>query len=82
MIQIRVKLFTRLKEMAAREELSLPLARGSSCEEAISRLKDIFGFPELLLQCCLVAINGVYTPRNAFLSEGDELALLPPVSGG
>ena len=82
MIRVRVKLFSILKESAARGELELLLAKNSTCCDAIGRLKSIFGFPESILERSLVAVNGVYVGRDTSLSNEDELALLPPVSGG
>ena len=82
MIEIKVRLFAILKEMAAGEEFPLALSREASCQEAIFRLKTIFGFPDSLLEHCLVAVNGTYADRRERLHEGDELALLPPASGG
>ena len=82
MIRVRVRLFSILRERAAREELELVLAQNSSCRDALLRLKSIFGFPESILERSLVAVNGVYAGRDTSLSNEDELALLPPVSGG
>ena len=82
MIEIKVKLFAILREMAAREEFPLTLSKGDSCHDALFRLQTLFGFPGPLLERCLVAVNGVYADRRELLREGDEIALLPPVSGG
>lgn len=82
MIEIKIKLFALLREIAAREEIKLVLAKNSSCSDAILRAKSIFGFPEVILERSLVALNGACADPNTPLSEGDELALLPPVSGG
>lgn len=82
MIEIRVRLFALLKELFGKEEFWLSLSRDASCREALIHLKDQFGFPEAILESCMVAVNGAYTERNALLQAGDELAVLPPVSGG
>lgn len=76
---IKIKLFAFLKEMAGSEEISL---EATSCEEALGRLKN--QFPELLsaLPSCLIAVNETYAAPSTVLREGDELAILPPVSGG
>jgi sulfur-carrier protein len=40
-------------------------------------------YPELQsLRSLMVAINNVYAEDSQFLQEGDEIALIPPVSGG
>lgn len=81
-IEVKIKLFAVLREMAAQDELRLALARNSSCADAILCLRSIFGFPQTILERSLVALNGACADPNTLLSEGDELALLPPVSGG
>lgn len=82
MIRVRVKLFSILRERAALGELELLLNKNSCCRDAILRLKSIFEFPESILERSLVAVNGVYATGDTFLLDEDELALLPPVSGG
>lgn len=82
MIEIRVRLFALLKELVGEEEFWLSLSRGASCSEALISLRDRFALPEAILESCMVAVNGAYTERNAPLQAGDELAVLPPVSGG
>lgn len=40
-------------------------------------------FPELLnLKSFAIAVNGVYANDNTILQEHDEIAIIPPVSGG
>lgn len=82
MIEIRIRLFALLKELAGQEECRLSLSRDASCREALIHLKDRFRLPEAILESCMVALNGACTERNALLQAGDELAVLPPVSGG
>ncbi len=82
MIEIRIRLFALLKELVGREECGLSLSGDASCREALIHLKNQFRLPEGILESCMVAVNGVYTERNALLQAGDELAVLPPVSGG
>jgi len=81
-MEVRVKLFTVLKEKAAREEILLAMSKGSSCREVLLRLKSLFGFSDSILERSLVAINGVYADRSTVLTGGEEIAILPPVSGG
>ena len=82
MIRIKVKVFALLKEKMGREELMLELLEGVSCQDVFSLLAGSFTDLGPLLEKSLVAVNGWYADRNKSLLAGDELAILPPVSGG
>lgn len=81
---VRVKLFASLSDYlpAPRKgnQIDREFAPGTSVAEAIAA----FGVPAA--RAHLVLVNGVFVPpgnRAGFLlSEGDELALWPPVAGG
>ena len=79
---IKVRLFAILREFAKRDELLLEWPKATSCEGVLSYLEKEYKIPESVLTRCLVAINGEYAERDSWLSAGDELAVLPPVSGG
>jgi molybdopterin converting factor subunit 1 len=74
---VRVRLFAQLRERAGRGELELELADGASVADALSALDDVAaGLPVVM------AVNREYAPAGTLLRAGDELALIPPVSGG
>jgi molybdopterin converting factor subunit 1 len=76
-MQIRVRLFAALRERAGSGELELELPPGSHVADALEQLSSIVdGVPVVM------AVNQEYADDNAELSPGDELALIPPVSGG
>jgi molybdopterin converting factor subunit 1 len=81
-MQIRVLFFGRLKEIVGRAEDSVDVAEGASIEELFTRYRHIY--PELApYRPSLVAsCNQEFVPWNAPLASGDEVAFLPPVSGG
>lgn len=79
---IRVRLFTLLREIAKRDQLILEGSKATSCESVLSYLEKEYEIPESILKHCLVAVNGEYAERDSCLHAGDELAVLPPVSGG
>ena len=76
-MQIRVRLFAALRERAGADEVQLELPEGASASEALSRLEAVTGGVSAVL-----AINREYADPSAILHEGDEVALIPPVSGG
>ncbi len=81
-MQVRVRFFGMLKEIAGREGEMLRLPEGArvadlldQCASSAPNLKDYFSV-------IAVALNQEYSERDAVLHEGDEVALIPPVSGG
>ena len=76
-MQVRVRLFAGLRERAGANSLDLTLPDGASVGDALDAVGDVAaGIPVVM------AVNREYTDRDAPLAEGDELALIPPVSGG
>lgn len=81
-IHVRVRLFARQRELAGTREVTLELPAGATVEDAWRAVAARFptiadGRPWLRF-----AINGDYADAAAALGEGDELACIPPVSGG
>lgn len=81
-IRVKVLFFGRLKEIAGRAEESVELAAGSRIEDLFAQF--ISRCPELArYRGSLVASrNQEFTAWNTPLDSGDEIAFLPPVSGG
>jgi molybdopterin synthase catalytic subunit len=81
-MKIKLRLFGQLRELAKLQETEIELK--SKC--TIDDLKWIAGehFPALRehLKVVSFAVNSEYVSKEAVLSEGDEVALLPPISGG
>jgi MoaE-MoaD fusion protein len=81
-MRVRVLFFGVLKDLAGKSSDSIELPDGASvrdvlaqCEAQIPKLKE--SLPSLAL-----AVNQQYAGPDATLKDGDEVALLPPVSGG
>jgi molybdopterin synthase catalytic subunit len=76
-VQITVRLFAMLRERAGAGEVTLELPDGSRVRDAVAALGGVAeGMPVVM------AVNREYAPEDALLDPGDELALIPPVSGG
>jgi MoaE-MoaD fusion protein len=76
-VRITVKLFAGLRERAGESERELELEAGARLSDVWTPL-GLGEEPEGLLY----AVNKEYAPPDRRLSEGDEVALIPPVSGG
>jgi molybdopterin synthase catalytic subunit/molybdopterin converting factor small subunit len=76
-VRIVVKLFAGLREHAGSAERELELPEGARVADVWAPL-DLGEEPEGLLY----AVNKEYAPAARRLDDGDEVALIPPVSGG
>ncbi len=78
----RVRLFARLSELARTRETEVELGEGLTVGDAYAllcrRFPDLAGFENIVMY----AVNAEYVSRDHPLRDGDELALIPPVSGG
>jgi MoaE-MoaD fusion protein len=76
-VEVTVRLFAMLRERAGARELVLDLPDGASVRDALDELGELAdGLP------LVMAVNREYAREEEVLSPGDELALIPPVSGG
>jgi molybdopterin converting factor subunit 1 len=74
---IRLRLFAGLRERAGAPSLELELPDGARVDDALAACGDLVaGVPVVM------AVNREYADGAMVLSGGDELALIPPVSGG
>jgi MoaE-MoaD fusion protein len=82
-MRVQVRLFAMLRERAGRDSLELELADGSTAGDALVATGERAGLADLLERMPIaVAVNREYVRGDAALADGDEVALIPPVSGG
>jgi molybdopterin converting factor subunit 1 len=80
---VHVRLFAMLRERAGREQVEVELPEGATVREAIDAVAGEHGLGDLFSRMRVVmAVNREYASEDTSLSEADELALIPPVSGG
>ncbi|MGN6372337.1 MAG: cyclic pyranopterin monophosphate synthase MoaC [Solirubrobacteraceae bacterium] len=80
---VRVRLFAILRERAGRESLELELADGATVGDALEALARDPSLGDLLTRMPLgTAVNREYAGLDTRLGASDELALIPPLSGG
>ncbi len=76
-MQVRVRLFAALRERAGSDEVQVELPEGARVADVLERLQTLTeGTPVVM------AVNQEYADAGSPLHAGDELALIPPVSGG
>jgi sulfur-carrier protein len=81
-VLVKVRLFARLREIAGASELARTVRDGATAAVIWDQL--VSEFPALADYRTVVscAVNDDYARMTATLEDGDEVAFLPPVSGG
>lgn len=80
-MRVKVMFFASIRERAGRGEMSITLTDGTTLRhlvEAVEReIPDLLGLEDMMM-----SINGRFARVDEVLREGDDVAFLPPVSGG
>lgn len=80
-ILIKVVAFGIARDIIGGRTLNLKLKEGAVAQEAMQQLKSVY--PEFeQLNSLNLAINEEYVEDSHKINDGDELVLIPPVSGG
>ena len=82
-MEVEVRLFAVLRERAGADRLVLELPDGSTVADALAAAGREPGLVDVLDRMPVrAALNREYVGEDAAIAAGDELALIPPVSGG
>jgi molybdopterin synthase catalytic subunit len=81
-MRIRVLLFGQLKDIIGKPEDSLELQPGSRVSDLMARYGEQFPRFKPMAASIACSVNREYAAASSILHEGDEVGLLPPVSGG
>jgi molybdopterin converting factor subunit 1 len=76
-VEVTIRLFAMLRQRAGASEVTLELPEGSRVRDALASLAGLADEIPLVM-----AVNREYASEDTVLDPGDELALIPPVSGG
>jgi len=77
-----MRLFGPLKECGVAAEGWRELREGDSVADLLASLRGEGVLPEKILRASVVAVNQQYAQPTQILEDSDEVAILPPVSGG
>ncbi len=81
-MRVRVRLFAALREIVGQDEVELELAPGTTVnglwENLVSRNERLSPYAKSIN----FAVNHDFVSRETQLAPDDEVAFLPPVSGG
>lgn len=79
---VSVLAFAHLKTVQGAETMSVSLPEGATVRDLICHLQDTHPALTQWMKSTRVAVNCEYVELDTILRDGDEVALIPPVSGG
>lgn len=79
---VRVRLFAILADIAGSREIEVALGEGAKASDLLDALGERYPKIDGLKSSLRVAVNQEYVGLDHPISAGDEVALIPPVSGG
>ena len=82
MAQVKVLFFAALAEAAGQREALVEIEDGEPVGNLSTKLEARFPKLSGIAANVAFAVNAEYVPAGQALKDGDEVALIPPVSGG
>ena len=80
-MRVRLRLFASYAEAFGKDDVALELPRGATAATALATVRSWPG-ADLLPPRPMIAVNQKYAKLEQPLTDGDEVALIPPVAGG
>jgi molybdopterin converting factor small subunit len=79
---VRVLLFASYADLTGRKSVDIPVPPGATVEDVLVHLRAAVPGADRLPPRPLVAVNCIHAGTETRVSDGDELAILPPMAGG
>ena len=79
---IIVRAFAVYREMLGGKQLSIEIENNSSVDDVLILLQNLYPATSSVINVSMFVVNQKYVEKNHILIDNDELALIPPVSGG
>lgn len=81
-ITVNILFFAKARDITTVPEIDLILPKESNTIYLIQKLLQLYPSLEVILDTSILAVNQEYTTDIVNLKSGDEIAIIPPVSGG
>lgn len=82
MIRVKLRFFGILRELANCQETEIQLKENTTVGDLVVSISERFPNLRQHLKVVSFAVDNEYAARDTVLKNGDEVALLPPISGG
>src|SRR5206468_3100949 len=80
--KVHVRLFAGLHDMIGKRDVTLELPDGATIAQLRDRLGEEYPIVQPFLTTLVCAVDEEYVPSEHVLREGEDVALIPPISGG
>lgn len=81
-MRIHIKCFAKVREIVGKSALAVDLPAGGTVRDVMPRLDLDPSVQADIESSVMFAVNHHYVEPSYLLQDGDELAIIPPVSGG
>ncbi|XVE99290.1 hypothetical protein REPUB_Repub03eG0185800 [Reevesia pubescens] len=81
-VEIKVLFFAKARDITGLTELLLEVSSGATTQDCLNKLVAKFPNLEQIRGCIVLALNEEYTNESAVVKDKDQLAIVPPISGG
>ena len=82
MTTVHIRLYAGLQDMIGARDIDMDLPAGATVARLREQLGEQYPVVQAFLPVLVCAVDEEYVPNEHVLSEGDRVALIPPVSGG
>ncbi|MFP4000535.1 MAG: molybdopterin converting factor subunit 1 [Thermoplasmata archaeon] len=80
--EVIVKFFASARDTVGQKDLTIELERNSKVEDLMNHLYQRYPELEEMKEQLLISVNKDRTSKDETLKDGDEVAVMPPVTGG
>lgn len=80
--EVQALLFARAQELAGVSAVALEIQEGWTTANCFGAVVAKYPALKSISSCMMVALNHEYVTEPVLVKDGDELALIPPISGG
>ncbi|MFQ5865669.1 MAG: molybdopterin converting factor subunit 1 [bacterium] len=81
-MKIKLRFFAQLRDLVHCEETEIEIKNGATVEHLVNILGERYPNLREPLKTVSFGVNNEYASKDTILKHGDEVALLPPISGG
>lgn len=81
-MKVTVRFFATYRDVAGKPQIEVEVDDGASLGDLLERLYDTYPTLKKWSESIICSVNRKYADDDKVLEPGDEVALLPPVSGG